>query len=73
MKLLTPFLRVLLFAIIAFVLFEFIVDSGEQLAYLEYPLIQPIFWGLVILAIFIEIVIGTVNRRVYNSLSNEVW
>lgn len=71
MKLLTPLFRVLIFAIIAFVLFEFIADSGDQLAFQENSLIQSIFWGLVILAIFIEIVIGTVKSRVYNSLSEE--
>ena len=71
MKLLTPFLRILIFAIIALVLFEFIVDSGDQLAIQENSLIQAIFWGLIILAIFIEIVIGTVKSRVYNSLSEE--
>ncbi|MBE9491124.1 MAG: c-type cytochrome [Bacteroidetes bacterium] len=71
MKLLTPFFRVLIFAIVAFGLFEFIVDSGDQFAIQENPLIQAIFWGLVILAIFIEIVIGTVKSNVYNSLSEE--
>ena len=71
MKLLTPFLRVLIFAIIALVLFEYIVDSGDQFAFQENSLIQAIFWGLIILAIFIEIVIGTVKSRVYNSLSEE--
>lgn len=71
MKLLTPFFRVLIFAIITFALFEYIVDSGDQLAIQENSLIAPIFWGLVVLAIFIEIIIGTVKSRVYNSLSEE--
>ena len=71
MKLFTPIFRVLIFAIITFALFEFIVDSGDQLAIQENSLIAPIFWGLVILAIFIEIIIGTVKSRVYNSLSED--
>ncbi len=71
MKLLTPFFRVLIFAIITFALFEYIVDSGDQLAIQENSLIAPIFWGLLVLAIFIEIIIGTVKSRVYNSLSEE--
>lgn len=68
MKLLIPFLRILIFAIVAFVLFETIADSGDQLAYEKYPMIQTIFWGLIILAIFIEIVVGILHNRVYNSL-----
>ncbi len=71
MKLLTPIFRVLIFAIIAFALFEYIVDSGDQLAIQENSLIAPIFWGLVVLAIFIEIIVGTVKRRIYNSLSED--
>jgi len=71
MKLLTSFFRVLIFAIITFVLFEFIAGSDGQFAFQENTLIQSIFWGLVVLAIFIEIIIGTVKSRVYNSLSEE--
>ena len=71
MKLITPLLRVLIFAIIAFVLFELIADAGDQMVFEKYPIIQTVFWGLVILAIFIEIVVGTINTRVYNSLSDD--
>jgi len=71
MKLITPIFRVLIFAIIAFVLFEVIADSGEQWAFQKYPVIQTIFWGLVVLAILIEIVIGTIEMRMYNSLSSD--
>jgi len=71
MKLILPFLRVLLFIIITFVLFEVIVGSEEQLAFLEYPIIKTIFLGLVILAIFIEIVIGILKNRVYKLLGDE--
>ena len=71
MKLITPIFRVLIFAIIALVLFELIADSGDQWAFQKYPVIQAIFWGLVILAIFIEIVSGNIKKRVYNSLSPE--
>ena len=71
MKLIAPLLRVLIFAIIAFVLFELIADVGDEMAFEKYPMIQTIFWGLVIVAIFIEIVIGAIKSRVYNSLSDD--
>ncbi len=71
MKLLIPFLRVLFFAIIAFFLFEVIGGTDDQLAFEKYPMVQTIFWGLVILAIFIEIVVGALKSRVYNSLNEE--
>ncbi len=71
MKLLTPFLRVLIFAIIAFGFFEFIVDSGDQYAYEKYPMVQVMFWGLIILAIFIEIIVSILDRRIYNSLEEK--
>ena len=71
MKLLTPFLRVLIFAIIAFGFFEFIVDSGDQLAFEKYPMVQAIFWGLIILAVFIEIIVSVLDRRIYNSLDEK--
>ena len=68
MKLITSIFRVLIFTTIAFVLFEVIVDSGDQWAFQKHPVIQAIFWGLVILAIFIEIVVGNIKKRVYNSM-----
>lgn len=71
MKLITPILRIIIFAIIAFFLFELIAGSGDEMAFEKYPIIQTIFWGLVILAVFIEIVIGTVKSKVYNALSDE--
>jgi len=71
MKLLIPFLRVLFFAIIAFFLFEVIGGTDDQLAFEKYPMVQTMFWGLVILAIFIEIVVGALKSRVYNSLNEE--
>ncbi len=71
MKLLPPLLRVLIFAIVAFGFFEFIVDSGDEFAYQKYPMVQTIFWGLIILAVFIEIVASVLNRRVYNSLDEK--
>ncbi|MFK5982625.1 MAG: cbb3-type cytochrome c oxidase N-terminal domain-containing protein [Flavobacteriaceae bacterium] len=71
MKLLIPFLRVLFFAIIAFFLFEVIAGTDDQLAFEKYPMVQTIFWGLVILAIFIEIVVGALKSRVFNSLNEE--
>ncbi|MCF6308293.1 MAG: c-type cytochrome [Flavobacteriaceae bacterium] len=71
MKLLIPFLRVLFFAIIAFFLFEVIGGTDDQLAFEKYPVVQAIFWGLVILAIFIEIVVGALKSRVFNSLNED--
>ena len=71
MKLLAPFLRVLIFAIVAFGFFEFIVDSGDEFAYQKYPMVQTIFWGLIIVAVFIEIIASVLNRRVYNSLDEQ--
>ncbi len=71
MKLLIPFLRVLFFALIAFFLFEVIAGTDDQLAFEKYPMVQTIFWALVILAIFIEIVVGALKSRVYNSLNEE--
>lgn len=71
MKLLIPFLRVLFFAIIAFFLFEAIAGTDDQLAFEKYPMVQTIFWALVILAIFIELVVGALKSRVYNSLNEE--
>ncbi len=71
MKLIMSFLRVLLFATIAFVLFEELANVEDQWAFEKYPIIQSIFWGLVIMAIFIEIIVGIIERRVFNSLSDD--
>ncbi|PHS68417.1 MAG: cytochrome C oxidase subunit III [Flavobacterium sp.] len=71
MKLLIPFLRVLFFAIIAFFLFEVIAGTDDQFSFEKYPMVQTIFWGLVILAIFIEVVVGALKTRVFNSLNEK--
>lgn len=71
MKLIASLLRITLFAVIAYLLFEFIIDSGDESAYDKHPMLGSIYLGLLGVAVFIEIIIGIINQKIVNSLDDQ--
>lgn len=71
MKTTIPYLRVIVFMIISFFLLEFLVESGDKLAILEYPIIWAVLAMLLVVAIALEIILAAIQRVLYTGLSLE--
>src|SRR5690554_6496016 len=65
------YFRVIGFMILAFFLLEFLVDSGESLAVVKYPIVWLVLGILFFIAIAFEIVAATFHRILFNGLSDE--
>ena len=71
MKSLASYLRVLGFMVLAFLLLEFTIDSGEQMAIEKYPIIWGVLAMLLLFAIAVEIISETLKSILYRGLSEE--
>ncbi len=71
MKTTSSYLRVILFVIIAFVLFEVTIDSGEQWVFQKYPVIWAVLGVLTLFAIAIEIAVEAMRSILFRSLKAE--
>ncbi len=71
MKTVSSYLRVLLFIVIAFVLFELTIDSGEQWAFQKYPIIWAVLGVLTLFAIAIEVAVSAMQNILFRSLKAE--
>ena len=71
MKTVSSYLRVLLFIVIAFVLFELTIDSGEQWAFQKYPIIWAVLGVLTLFAVAIEIAVSAMQNILFRSLKAE--
>ncbi len=65
------YLRVIGFMILAFFLLELIVDSGENLAIVKYPIIWVVLGMVLLIAIAFEVIAAALQRILFNSLKPE--
>lgn len=71
MRTLASYLRVIGFMILAFFILEFTIDSGDQMAIEQYPIIWGVLSMLLLFAIAVEIISGTLRSILYRGLSPE--
>ncbi|MEZ4875334.1 MAG: cbb3-type cytochrome c oxidase N-terminal domain-containing protein [Flavobacteriaceae bacterium] len=71
MKTASSYLRVIGFMVIAFLLMEFTIDSGDQMAIEKYPIIWGVLAMLLLFAIAVEIIAETLKSILYRGLSEE--
>ena len=71
MKNTASFIRIIGFMVIAFLLLEFVIDSGEQLAIVTYPIIWAVLTALLVFAIAIEIIVAALDRVLQKGLPEE--
>jgi cytochrome c oxidase cbb3-type subunit 3 len=68
MKTFASYFRLILFAIIAFLLFEYTIDSGNEWAFQKHPIIWAVIGVLLLFAIAIELAVEAVKSILYRSL-----
>lgn len=71
MKTTASFVRVIAFVLIAFLLLEFTIDSGEQMAIEKYPVIWGVLALIFLFSIGVEIVSETLKSILYRGLDTE--
>jgi len=71
MKTLASYIRVIGLIVIAFLLLEFTIDSGDQMAIEKYPVIWGVLAMLLLFAIAVEVVSETLRSILYRGLSEE--
>lgn len=67
----SSYLRVIGYLIGAFLLFELIVDSGDKMAIVAYPIIGLVLLVVLFFAIALETVLGAIRNTMYRALSEE--
>ncbi len=65
MKTTASYLRVIGFMVLAFFLMEIIVDSGEELAIVKYPIIWAVLGMVFFFALALEIVAAALQRILF--------
>lgn len=65
------YLRIIVYVIAAFLLFELTVDAGDQMAIEAYPILWLVLLVILIFAVSLEIVLGSINKMMYRTLSKE--
>ncbi|MBT8263533.1 MAG: c-type cytochrome [Bacteroidia bacterium] len=71
MKTFASYLRVIGFMVIAFLLLEFTIDSGDQMAIEKYPVIWGVLSMLFLFAVAIEVISESLRSILYRGLSPE--
>ncbi|MEZ4858182.1 MAG: cbb3-type cytochrome c oxidase N-terminal domain-containing protein [Flavobacteriaceae bacterium] len=71
MKSIASYLRVIAFMLIAFLLLEFTIDSGTQMAIEKYPIIWGVLAMLFLFAVAVEIIAESLKSILYRGLSEE--
>jgi cytochrome c oxidase cbb3-type subunit 3 len=71
MRTIASYLRIICFLIIAFLIMEFAVDSGEQMAIEKYPVIWAVLGIALLFMIAIEISIESLKTILYKSMNPE--
>ncbi len=71
MKTVASYLRVIGFIVIAFLLMEFTIDSGDQMAIEKYPIIWGVLAMLLLFAVAIEVISGSLTSILFRGLSPE--
>ena len=68
MKSAFSYIRVILFLILSFLIMEWTVESGDQLAIQKYPIIWGVLGLIVFLAVAFEVILASVNRVLFKTL-----
>lgn len=71
MKTISSILRVIAFLVISFFLFEYLIDSGDQLAISKHPIIWAVLGALLLCAIAFEIAAAALARVLHKGLTPE--
>lgn len=71
MKNVIAFIRITIFLILSFFLFELIVDSGNEWAIVKYPMIWAVLGIILFLAIVFEIILAGTHRVLFLTLDEE--
>jgi cytochrome c oxidase cbb3-type subunit III len=71
MKSVASYFRVIAFMVIAFLLMEVTIDSGDQMAIEQYPIIWGVLAMLLLFAIAVEIIAESLRSILFRSLSEE--
>ncbi len=71
MKTLASYIRVILVVILAFYLLEFVAQTGDQNAYVKYPIFWAVLGFILVFAIAIEICITSLNSILYRAMTPE--
>lgn len=66
-----PYLRVILFLAFSFLIMEWFVESGDQLAIVKYPIIWGVLALIAFLAIALEVINGAIGRVMFKTLDAE--
>jgi cytochrome c oxidase cbb3-type subunit 3 len=71
MKSVTSYFRVIAFMVLAFLLMEVTIDSGDQMAIEQYPIIWGVLSMLLLFAIAVEIIAESLRSILFRSLTDE--
>ncbi len=71
MKNIKSYIRVVIFMIFSFFLLEFIVDSGDQMAIVKYPVMWVVLGILLFFAIIFEVIVAALQRVLFAGLEPE--
>lgn len=67
----SSYLRVIGYLIVAFLLFEWIIESGDKMAIVAYPIIGLVLLVVLFFGIALEMVLGAIKNTMYRALSEE--
>lgn len=67
----TSYLRIILYVIAAFLLFELTVEAGDKMAIEAYPILWLVLLVVLIFAISLEMVMSSIEKTMYRTLSDE--
>lgn len=67
----SSYLRILGFLVIALLLFEFIVDSGEAYAFVQFPIIWAILGFVALFAVATEFIVAALKSVLFKSLDEQ--
>lgn len=71
MKSVASYLRVIAFMVLAFLLLEASIDSGDQLALQQYPIIWAVLAMLLLFSIAVEVIAESLRSILFRGLSKE--
>lgn len=71
MKTFQSYARVILLVVLAYFLLEIVTDTGEQSAFVAYPILWAVLGFIAVFAIAIEVSVGALNSILYRSLDPE--
>src|SRR5699024_1297080 len=67
----SSYLRVIGYLIVAFLLFEIIIDGGDKMAVVAYPIIGLVLLVVLFFSIALEIALAAIQKTMYRALSEE--